>query len=222
MAIEQPNEDQPELVLHVTNTGAGHSVPPTRKIIMSLRALIAALLTCLFCSKAISSEQNIAVVVSRAGDAFVVDATIDVSVTLRTAWEVLVDFDHMTSILGNLTTSKVLSRDGATLLVEQEGVAKYGPFSYPFQSKREVHLEPMKRILAKNISGTARRMESETELLEPDHGKGVKIRYRAEIVPDSALAGMFGLSTLRHEVEEQFQLMVSEMNVREARISAHH
>ncbi len=189
---------------------------------MSLRVFVIALLTCLFCSKAISAEQNLAVSVSRSGEAFVVDATIDVPVTLRTAWDVLVDFDHMTSILNNLTSSKVLSRDGNILLVMQEGVGKYGPFSYSFQSKREIRLEPMRRILAKSLSGTAKRMESETKLLEPDQGKGVKIRYRAEIVPDSALASMFGLPFMRHEVEEQFRLMVTEMNVREARMSADH
>jgi hypothetical protein len=180
------------------------------------------MLAYLFCGNAISSEQNIVVAVSRAGDAFVVDATIDVPVTLHTAWDVLVDFDHMTSILNNLTSSKVLSRDGAILRVRQEGVAKYGPFSYPFQSEREIRLEPMKRILAKSLSGTVKRMESQTELSQLEQGKGVTVRYRAEIVPDSALARLFGLSFVRHEVEEQFQMMAAEMTLREARISADH
>lgn len=189
---------------------------------MPLRALIVALLTCLLCSHAISSDKNIAVVVSKVDDAFLVDATIDVSVSLRTAWGVLVDFDHMTSIVSNLSSSKVLSRDGTTMLVKQEGVFRFGPFSYPFQSEREIHLEPMKRISAVNLSGTAKRMKSETELLQPDQGTGVKIRYRAEMVPDSAFARLFGLSFVRHEVEEQFQLMVTEMNAREGKASKEH
>ncbi|HEY6896776.1 MAG TPA: SRPBCC family protein [Rhodocyclaceae bacterium] len=182
---------------------------------MSFRALLAALLACLFCSQAIGMEPDVVVAVSRVDDAFVVDATIDIPVTLRTAWGVLVDFDHMASILTNLTSSKILSRDGATLLVRQEGIAKYGPFSYPFQSEREIRLEPMRRILAKSLSGSVRRMESATELIQRETGKGVLLRYRAEIVPDSVLARLFGLSFVRHEVMEQFQLIVAEMRLRE-------
>lgn len=156
---------------------------------------------------------EVVVDVSQLGEAFVVDATIDAPVSLQTAWAVMTDFAHMTSILNNLTTSKVISREGNTLIVKQEGVAKYGVFSYAFQSEREIRLEPMRRILAKNRSGTAKRMESETRF---NHSwQGVRIDYHAEIVPDSMLARMFGASFVHHEIEEQFQLLLAEMKRRE-------
>lgn len=163
---------------------------------------------------AFGMEPRVAVAVRQSGEVFIVDATTEVPVPLRTAWQVLTDFDHMTSILGNLTSSKVLRRDGDTWIVRQEGVARYGLFSFSFVSEREMRLEPMKRILAKHLSGTLKRMESEAKIVTLD--QGVQIRYHAESVPDSVLARMFGASFARHEVEEQFLAMAREMRRRHA------
>jgi hypothetical protein len=46
----------------------------------------------------------------------------------------------------------------------------------------------------------------------------VQIRYHAEAVPDSALARIFGATIVRHEVEEQFREMTSEMMRRYPRL----
>ena len=45
----------------------------------------------------------------------------------------------------------------------------------------------------------------------------LQTQYRAESVPDSVLARMFGASFVRHEVEEQFMEMAREMLERHAR-----
>ncbi|HEX6733891.1 MAG TPA: SRPBCC family protein [Azonexus sp.] len=185
-----------------------------RTLVLPLRLLF---LTLLFGFSGLSlGAESVLVSVGQAGEAFIVDAFIEAPVSLRTAWEVLVDFDHMAAILSNLTSSKVIARDGTTLIVRQEGVARYGLLSYAFHSEREIRLEPMRRILAKNLSGTARRMESEARLNPAERGHGTQITYRAEIVPDSPLARIFGAPLVRHEIEEQFQLMLVEMKRREA------
>ena len=93
--------------------------------------------------------------------AFIVDAAADVAVPVDTAWDVLTDFDHMTSILGNLTASRIIARNGNIWQVKQEGVARYGPFSYSFESVREIRLEPMKRIVSKT-------REEEEQYFEPE------------------------------------------------------
>lgn len=180
-----------------------------------LPAMLWFCLFALFGAAAFAAEPKVAVSVGRNGDAFVIDATVDAPVSLVTAWEVLTDFDHMTSILSNLTSSKVTSREGNVLLVQQEGVAKYGLLSFSFVSEREIRLEPMKRILAKSLSGTLKRMESEAKIVALD--QSVQIKYHAESVPDSVFARMFGASFARHEVEEQFLAMVAEMMRRTAR-----
>lgn len=164
---------------------------------------------------ALGGDQKIDVTVQQNGETFMIDASAEVPVSVDTAWGVMTDFDHMTTILGNLTLSKVISRNGNTWTVRQEGVAKYGPFTYSFESDREIHLEPMKRIVARNLTGIATRMDSEAEIVPLNQG-GVRIKYHIEMVPGSLLARMFGLPFVQHEVEEQLQGMVREMTMRRA------
>ena len=119
-----------------------------------------------------------------------------------------------------MTSSRVARRDGDFLVVRQEGIARFGLFSYPFQVEREVRLEPMKRILTRNMSGSLKRMESEVRLIPASKEQLMQIAYRAEFVFDSVIAGLFGASFLRHEVEEQFLLMTAEMKRRETDLPA--
>ena len=72
----------------------------------------------------------------------------------------------------------------------------------------------MKRIVTKNVSGTLKRMQSEATFIPVD--QGVRIKYSAEIAPDSLLARIFGQSVVRHEVSEQFVSMSKEMLRRHA------
>lgn len=168
------------------------------------------------CGTARGEEPKVAVTVSQSGEAFIIDATLELAVSPATAWDVLTDFDHMTAILGNLTSSKVTAREGNTLVVRQEGVARYGLLSFSFESEREIRLEPIKRIVSKSISGTLKRMDSEVRIVRLE--QGVQVRYHAESVPDSILARMFGASFVRHEIEEQFLAMGREMVRRQARV----
>lgn len=184
---------------------------------MSIRIVLIFFLTSVIGGGAFA-EQDVAVAVREVGDGFVVEATIKAPVSRQTAWEVLVDYDHMTTILSNLTASRVARRNGNTLIVRQEGVARFGLFSYPFQVEREIRLEPMQRILTKNLSGSLKRMESEVRLKPSGNGQPVVIEYRAEFVFGSILAGLFAVSFLNHEVEEQFQSMLAEMKRRDAQL----
>ncbi|MBL0168433.1 MAG: SRPBCC family protein [Propionivibrio sp.] len=174
---------------------------------------LACFLLTMSCS-AFGVEPEILVGIEKSGEAFIVVARINLQVPLRTAWEVLTDFDNMTGILSNLASSKVVRRNGNTLIVDQEGSAHFGIFSYSFASEREIRLEPMKRIFARQISGNAKRFESELELSQT--GLVTLIRYRAEVVPDSGIGRTFGGHFIQHEVEEQFTAMVAEMKRRSA------
>lgn len=162
----------------------------------------------LACS-AFAADPDVAVSIEKSGDAFIVDATVVFPVPLRNAWDVLTDFDHMVGFLSNLTSSKVTERSGNTLLVRQEGRAKYGIFSYPFASEREIRLKPMQRIRARQLMGNAKSFSS--EMLLSEAAEGTQGRYHAEVVPDSGIARVFGSSFIRHEIEEQFAAMSTEM-----------
>lgn len=164
------------------------------------------------------AEQEVTVTVEKRGEVFIVDATMDVGVSQETAWDVMTDFDHMTSILGNLTSSKILSCNGNRLIIRQEGIARYGLLTFPFESKREVNLEPMNRIQGRSLSGTLKRMDDEATIAPL--GAGVQIKYHVELVVDSLLLRLFGVPFFRYVVEKQFLDMAEEMARRHAHIES--
>lgn len=178
-------------------------------ILSRLAPFLRACLLAILCCSAFGAEPEIAVTLQKRGDAFIVDASLDLPVALRTAWDVLTDFEHMAGILSNLSSSKVIRRDGGNLGVVQEGAVRYGIFSYSFASEREIRLEPMKRIFSRQLTGTARRYES--EMLLSSSERGTQLRYQVTIVPDSGLARAFGASFVEHEVEEQLSALAAEM-----------
>jgi hypothetical protein len=143
------------------------------------------------------------------GEAFIIDGAIDFPVPLNIAWSVLTDFDHMAEILDDIDTSRIVSRSGDVLLVRQEGHKKIGPFSFSFWSEREVTLDPKKGVLSRQVKGDAKRYMSEMTLIET--ADGTSCRYHAELVPDSAIARIFGRQVVQDEVEQQFVAMTAEM-----------
>ena len=161
-----------------------------------------------------ADEPDIQVNVERHGEVFVVDSTFELAVPLRTAWGVFTDFDNMATIMSNLTSSKVTSRSGNPVQVQQQGVAKFGFFSYSFNSEREIQLLPMKKIVAKQLSGNAKSFTSEMELSR--QGSGTRVRYHAEMSLESMIARTFGGTFIEHEIAEQFTAMAAEMARRKA------
>ena len=176
-----------------------------------LRVTLILLLT--LAQTVMAAPPEIEVKVEKRDDTFYIDSAFEAPVAPRTAWRVLTDFDNMASILQNLTSSKVVSRSGNILQVKQEGVARFGIFSYSFTSEREVRLEPRKRILVHQTAGTTRHYDSEMEISPSD--SGTRFRYHAEMAIDSTLGRLFGRSFIEHEIAEQFAAMTVEMERRQ-------
>jgi len=147
--------------------------------------------------------------VSRAESHFTIDMEVRVPVAPATAWDVLTDFDHMASFVGNLSSSQVIERRENYLRIRQAGKARFGIFSSEFSSEREIHLNPMREIRAQGTGGSVKRMESLMRI-EPEEG-GVRLRYHAQVEPDFWLPPLVGPSVVRHETAEQFSSMIREM-----------
>ena len=184
------------------------------------RLLALAMLALTLCCGTIRAGEPpmISVRVEQRGGAFIVDACGKIPVAPATAWDVLTDFEHMASILNNLSESRIVNRNGNTLTVQQHGTAHYGPFSYDFDSLREIVLEPRRRIVARQISGRAKQFSSVARVTPVKDG--TQLRYHAEIEPDGAAGRWFGRPFVQDEINEQLTLMAREMLRREKTISA--
>ncbi len=154
-------------------------------------------------------DENIDVTVHIKGEIVIVDLTLVIAGTRQDVWEVLTDFDHMSTFVSNLKESKVVSNTGDTLNVYQKGAAKYGPINFPFESTREIKLTPLDKIQSHMIKGNMTKMEGTTELIES--GGQTRIQFHTESIPGVWLPPIAGRVFIEHETREQFQEIRNEI-----------
>jgi carbon monoxide dehydrogenase subunit G len=130
------------------------------------------------------------------------------------AIDVLTDFDHMVGIVPNLVSSQIVSRKDNVFVIKQRGKANFGPFSFPFESLRQIELLPDGRILGRSLGGSTKHMRS--ELRVKAQGRGTRVDYQIEVVPDRWLPSSIGVPFMRHEMAEQFTALIHEMERRQA------
>jgi len=157
---------------------------------------------------------NAAAKVQKNGDTVIIDLSITVPVTPQEAWDVLVDFDHMTQFNHNLEVSQVLEKNGDQWKVQQKGKTTHGGFSFSFDSVKQVTLKPFESIQSHLLSGTLKKHESLTTLTP--EGKGTHIVYHAESISGVWVPPLLGTSVVEDEVRKQFQDMEGEMLKRKA------
>jgi ribosome-associated toxin RatA of RatAB toxin-antitoxin module len=169
-----------------------------------------ALVTCivLFAATA-SADTHVAIDVTRNGDAFEVNATLFAPVPLDVAWDVLTDFESMEEFVPNVSASRIVATDGNRLTIEQQGRARFGLFSFGFDSVRRVELTPRTQIRSTQLKGNMRRMESVTTFTPADGG--TRLRYQVDVVPGALFPAALTERFMEHEIEEQFGAIVKEM-----------
>lgn len=142
-------------------------------------------------------------------DHVVLSAHFFAPVTTELAWNVLIDFDHMTHFLPYLKESNVLWRNGNSLRVQQKGVVPMAFLNIGYTSVRDVDLLPMREIRSVSVGGDSGMMRSVSWLRQS--GDRAEIEYRADWWPNSQMVAGFGMGTARDLLQRQFSAMRQEM-----------
>ncbi|WP_192805238.1 SRPBCC family protein [Noviherbaspirillum aerium] len=173
------------------------------------------LLAALFSMPAARAEQeqpqadDIEVSVSKVGATVIVDVGMPVKASLRSAWEVLTDYDHMAEFFPNLESSRVVEQQGNKLRIEQTGKLAYGPLSFPFESIREIVLTPYSRVHSKAVGGTIKHGEAITRLVP--EGATTRIFYHSESTPNTWVPPGIGPNLIAGRTREQFASLRDEI-----------
>ena len=177
-------------------------------------ALLFTLFTLAPCPVSAAAADEIEARIERQGEYIMVNASVLMQVEARIAWEVLSDYDHLAQFIPDMKSSRVVSRDGNRVLVEQKG--EFGFFFYrqPVDVMLEVVEEPRRRIDARRISGSILELETRYELEVSD--AGVKLDYVGRFIPEFSVPPLFGLPMVRRVVERRFRAMVEEIARRDA------
>jgi ribosome-associated toxin RatA of RatAB toxin-antitoxin module len=161
-----------------------------------------------------AAPEEIETRIERQGEYITVNASVLMQVNERIAWDVLSDYGNLAQFIPDMKTSRVVSRDGNRIVVEQKG--EFGFFFYrqSVDVVLEVVEEPWRRIDARRISGNIRDLETHYELKASD--AGVKLDYVGRFIPEFSVPPLFGMPLVRRVVERRFRAMVEEIVRRDA------
>jgi len=158
--------------------------------------------------------QEISVRAVRDGEFIIVSASAVMRVDPGVAWAVLSDYDHLARFIPDLTISRVVSREGNKVRVEQKGDVGFIFYKQPISVTLEVYEEPQRRISARGIEGNVRGLETHYELHHS--GPEVKLDYGGRFDPDFVIPPLIGMPLLRRVFERRFRAMVEEIQRRDA------
>lgn len=160
-------------------------------------------------AQAQTPDANISVDLERRGEVVHVDASLVVSVDIQLAWQVMTDYEGMPEFLPQLQSSRIVSRNGNRLRLEQAGRVFLGPIPWTFEYVRDVELTAPTRIRSVIVGGSLASGEVVTELKR--QGGATHISYRSEAVPGVWVPLGISEGVIRQQVLEQLAQMRAEM-----------
>lgn len=170
----------------------------------------------LFCSAAAYAADDLAVDAVRKGEFVEVAARATVEASLAVVWSTLTDYERLPEFIPGLRKSKVISRRGGTVVVEQSGEARFLMFTFPIDVTLESVERPPSSIQVRALSGNLRHFEG-GYLVEPQQGgRKIVLRWVGSIIPEVSLPPLIGEVVMRMRIEDQFTGMVREIERREA------
>jgi hypothetical protein len=149
-----------------------------------------------------AADQDIVVHARKEGAEIIVDVDCPVRAPALTVWDVLTDYDNMSSFISNIQYSRVQERADNLLKVHQKGKATRGPFSFAFDNVREVRLYPFNEVRSRLISGEPKASAFTTRIV--DVGGLIHIVNSGRYTPNIWVPPLIGPALIEAETRKQF------------------
>lgn len=176
-----------------------------------LRAALG-VLACLL--PALAAADDVSIATRRRGEALEIEGRARLAAPVAVAWAVLTDYERLPRFIPGIVSSRVVARDGASLVLEQTGAIGVLFFSVPVEARLAVEETPYETISSRGLSGSFRALQGRYDLRPA--GDATEFRYTGTIVPDTWLPAIVGDGVLAAHVEAQFRALVREIARRAA------
>ena len=123
-----------------------------------------------------------------------------VAATPAVVWRILTDYNHLADYLPNLTSTRVVSRNGDRVIVEQLGTARFLFFSQAIRLVVQVQERSPDRIDISLIDGDMKVYRATWELRPLAGATGTRVVYNATIVPKFGVPGIVGTNVVRKDI----------------------
>lgn len=169
-------------------------------------AIRLALLTVCLCGSAISRAEATVTVEANATTIHV-SAEIDTTVNRDTAWKVLSDYNRWAEFIPDMQVSRVVSRPGEPLLVEQRGVIPWMP-NFPLVVIASVQETPGKGLRFQRVAGNIRAIEGEWEIRG---WRKARLVYRSTVEPGFPIPPQMSVEIFKQDAKAKLEAMAREM-----------
>ena len=173
-----------------------------------IRAIFSALLL-LLAFPATNRAAEISVQTTRHGDSFEVNASAEIAVSVAEAWKVLTDYDRLAEFIPGMLESRVVSRDGSNVVVDQRGETSLLFLTFPMRVRLAIEEQPYVRIASIAIAGNFKELTGVYLLKAQD--AGMRLRYEGKFTPDFGFPPLLGTLIVRNTAEKRFSAMVYEI-----------
>jgi carbon monoxide dehydrogenase subunit G len=151
--------------------------------------------------------------VEQQGDRIVVHAQSDVAADRSTIWATLTDYDNLARFIPEMSSSRMMARNGTVALVEQRGVARVGPLRRSFSVVLQVSEHADESINLAGVGGDFKLFDARYQIVSLTADRS-RIVYDAAIVPLTPTPSLMGVPIMRTMIGTQFGALVQEMSRR--------
>ncbi len=146
---------------------------------------------------------------------FVVTASGTVKASPAAVWKVLTDYEAMPDYVPDMDKSKVISRAGNRVLIEQAGVARFLFLSRAIELVVHASEEPISSIDIKLVSGDMKLYSCRWEMTPVPETGGTRIAYSGKMVPKFYVPGMLGSNIIRRDIERMMKAVLERLDARQ-------
>lgn len=146
-----------------------------------------------------------------------IDATGTVAAPLPRVWRILTNYERMTEFVPDLESSKVLSRNGNDVMLEQFGVARLLFMTRPIHLIVRVNEQPMSAIDISLVSGDMKQYAARWELIPVPETGGTRLIYKGRMMPNFYVPSLFGSKMIHNDVEHMMRAVLTRLDRRDDR-----
>ena len=141
-----------------------------------------------------------------------VDASASVQAPSASVWKTLTTYERMNEFVPDLSSCRVLSRNGNEVIIEQQGMARFLFMNHAIRLVVRATETPFTAIDIALISGDMRHYESRWNLYPIPETGGTRIVFSSRLIPGFYVPGMLGTTMIRGDIERMMAAVLARID----------
>jgi len=126
-------------------------------------------------------------------------------------WRILTDYNRMAEYVPDLTSARIVSRNGDKVIIEQQGAVRLLFVSHPIRLVVQAHEQAPRKVDVTLVDGDMQVYRTSWELL-PAAAGGTTVRYTATIAPNFYVPGIIGANLVRKDIAAMMAAVLARLD----------